>query len=129
MDWETVTLDSSRQGKTTAFASIGFGRITLNSAACSLIKNFTDYKYAQILKAYKNEKLCVGIKLLKDYKENSIKIGKRKFNGDIVENSLNIDNKPLIEDLFGKQGIQNKATRYAVVLDEDDKNILVICVE
>ena len=63
---------------------------------------------------------------MKDCKENSIKIGKRKIKGVIVENSLSIDNKPLMEDLFGIQGTQNKATRYPVVLDDDDKNILVI---
>ena len=126
MNWETVKIDSSRQGKNTAYASIGFGRIVLNSAACGLIENFPEYKYVQILKARKDGKLCVGIKLLKDYKENSIKIGKRKIKGVIVENSLSIDNKPLMEDLFGIQGTQNKATRYPVILDDDDKNILVI---
>ena len=126
MNWETVKIDSSRQGKNTAYASIGFGSIVLNSAACGLIENFPEYKYVQILKARKDGKLCVGIKLLKDYKENSIKIGKRKSKGVIVENSLSIVNKPLMEDLFGIQGTQNKATRYPVILDDDDKNILVI---
>lgn len=126
MNWETVKIDGNRQGKNTAYASIGFGRIVLNSAACSLIDNFNDYKYAQILKARKDGKLCVGIKLLKDCKENSIKIGKRKIKGVIVEKSLSLDNKSLMEDLFGIQGTQNKATRYSVVLDDEDKNILVI---
>ena len=126
MNWETVKIDSSRQGKNTAYASIGFGRIVLNSAACELVDNFSEYKYVQILKARKDGKLCVGIKLLKDCKENSIKIGKRKIKGAIVEKSLSIDNKPLMEDLFGIQGTQNKATRYPVVLDDDDKSILVI---
>lgn len=127
MNWETIKIDSSRQGRNTAYASIGFGRIVLNSAACGLVENFTEYKYVQILKARKDGKLCVGIRLLKDYKENSIKIGKRKVKGVVVENSLSIDNKSLMEDLFGIQGTQNKSTRYPIVLDDDEKNILVIC--
>ena len=126
MNWETIKIDSSRQGRNTAYASIGFGRIVLNSAACGLVENFTEYKYVQILKARKDGKLCVGIRLLKDYKENSIKIGKRKVKGVVVENSLSIDNKSLMEDLFGLQGTQNKSTRYPIVLDDDEKNILVI---
>ena len=126
MNWETIKIDSSRQGRNTAYASIGFGRIVLNSAACGLVENFTEYKYVQILKARKDGKLCVGIRLLKDYKENSIKIGKRKVKGVVVENSLSIDNKSLMEDLFGIQGTQNKSTRYPIVLDGDEKNILVI---
>ncbi len=126
MNWETIKIDSSRQGRNTAYASIGFGRIVLNSAACGLVENFTEYKYVQILKARKDGKLCVGIRLLKDYKENSIKIGKRKVKGVVVENSLSIDNKSLMEDLFGIQGTQNKSTRYPIVLDDDEKNILVI---
>lgn len=127
MNWETIKIDSSRQGRNTAYASIGFGRIVLNSAACGLVENFTEYKFVQILKARKDGKLCVGIRLLKDYKENSIKIGKRKVKGMVVENSLSIDNKSLMEDLFGIQGTQNKSTRYPIVLDDDEKNILVIC--
>ena len=126
MNWETIKIDSSRQGRNTAYASIGFGRIVLNSAACGLVENFTEYKYVQIFKARKDGKLCVGIRLLKDYKENSIKIGKRKVKGVVVENSLSIDNKSLMEDLFGIQGTQNKSTRYPIVLDDDEKNILVI---
>ena len=31
-----------------------------------------------------------------------------------------------MEDIFGIQGTQNKVTRYSVLLDSDDKNILVI---
>ena len=126
MNWETIKIDSSRQGRNTAYASIGFGRIVLNSAACGLVENFTEYKYVQILKARKDGKLCVGIRLLKDYKENSIKIGKRKVKGVVVENSLSIDNKSLMGDLFGIQGTQNKSSRYPIVLDDDEKNILVI---
>ena len=77
----------------------------------------------------KDGKLCVGIKLLKDFQQDSIKISKRKINGEIIENSASIDNKLLMEEVFGIQGTQNKVTRYSVLLDDEDKNLLVIYVD
>lgn len=126
MNWETVKIKNDKRGRNTAFASIGFGAIVFNAAACDLVENFNEFKYAKILRARKNGKLCVGVKLLKDYEEDSIKINKRKFKGEVVEKSLSINNKLLMEDIFGIQGTQNKVTRYSVLLDSDDKNILVI---
>ncbi len=129
MIWETVKIKNDKKGRNTAFASIGFGRIVLNTAACDLIEDFGAYKYVQILKGIKDGKLCVGLKLLKDCQENSIKISRRKSNGEIIEKSLSVDNKMLMEEIFGIRGTQNKVTRYSVLLDNDNKNILVIYVD
>ncbi len=126
MAWEVVKIDSSRQGKNTAYVSVGFGRLALSSAACDLIKDFNEYKYAQLLKDRKEGKLLIGIKLYKEFEANTIKIGKRKFKGTVIEKSLLIDNKRIIEDLFGIQGAQNKSTRYPIILDENDKTLLII---
>ena len=90
------------------------------------MEDINDYKYAEILRGEKDGKLCIGVKLLREYNENAIKIGKRKCNGKIVEQSLSIDNKNVIGEAFGIQGTQNKATRYSVNLDENEKNIFVI---
>ena len=126
MNWETVKISSTSRGKTSAYASVGFGRITLNYGACALVDDYPKYKYAQILRAKKDGKLCIGIKLLEESAENTIRISKRKVKGQLIEYSGSIDSKPLVEELFGIEGSQHKATRHSVVLDDSDKTILVI---
>ena len=126
MNWETVKISSKSRGKTSAYASVGFGRISLSYGACALVEDFPKYKYAQILRARKDGKLCIGIRLLVESAENTIRISKRKIKGELIEYSGSIDSKPLVEELFGIEGAQNKATRHSVVLDDTEKNILVI---
>ena len=126
MNWETIKISSKSRGKTSAYASVGFGRISLSYGACALVDDFPKYKYAQILRARKDGKLCIGIRLLEESAENTIRISKRKIKGELIEYSGSIDSKPLVEELFGIEGAQNKATRHSVVLDDSEKNILVI---
>ena len=57
MIWKTVKITNDKKGKTTPYASVGFGRITLNTAACELIENYEDYQYAELLTGYENNKL------------------------------------------------------------------------
>lgn len=128
MDWKIIKV-SNTKSKDDACASIGFGRITMSSAACKLISNLNDYKYVVLMKAYDNKKLKVGIKLLKQKEENAIKISKRKNKGEIVENSMTIDNKTAIHEIFGIQGTQNKVTKYPVELSDEDSTLLIINVE
>ena len=126
MNWETVKISSRSRGKTSAYASIGFGRINLSYGACALVEDFPKFKYVQILRGKKDGKLCIGIKLLEESGENTVRLSKRKIKGKIVEYSGSIDSKPLVEELFGMEGNAKKATRRSVVLDDTDKNILVI---
>lgn len=126
MQWETVKITSDRRGKTTPFASVGFGRLSLNSAACELIDDFDSYQYAELLKGRDSDnKLCVGIRLLKENSANSIKISKRIYKGEVTK-SFAIDNKPIMEALFGISGVQQKITRYTVLKDKSANNILMI---
>lgn len=126
MNWETVKISSRSRGKTSAYASIGFGRINLSYGACVLVKDFPKFKYAQILRGKKEGKLCIGIKLLEESGENTIRLSKRKVKGKVVEYSGSIDSKPLVEELFGMEGNAKKVTRRSIVLDDVDKSILVI---
>ena len=43
MNWETIKISSTSRGKTSAYASVGFGRITLNYGACALINDYPKY--------------------------------------------------------------------------------------
>lgn len=129
MKWETIKISNNNKGKENAYASIGFGRITMSSASCRLIERLNDYEYVMLMKATDNKKLKVGVKLLKQKEENTIRIGKRKNKGEIVENSLIIDNKNVMKEIFGIQGTQNKVTNYSVELSPEDKTLLIINVE
>ncbi len=126
MDWKVVKIrtNKTREGKPSA--SVGIGRISLNSVACDLIDGFEKYTHAIFMEARKDNKICIGIKFLTEKKENSIKINKRKYNGEVVKNSCNFNNKTLAKDLFGIQGTNKTLKAYDVALDEEDKNILVI---
>ena len=110
MAWELVKINNNKSGKYSAYASIGFGSIVLSSAACDLVENVGKYKYVQLYKTRQGGGLRVGIKLMENCAENTIKV----------------TNKPLMEEIFGIQGTQNKATRYSVKLDEQDHTMLVI---
>lgn len=126
MKWEVVKISGDKTGKNAPYASVGFGRVVLSSSACQLIDNFGKYKYAVFMKSRKNGALCIGLRFYEDYQENSLKIARRKYGEDIVTNSCSLDNKPLVEELFGVQGTNKKTVRYPVTVDDDDKNILVI---
>ena len=126
MAWELVKINNNKSGKYSAYASIGFGSIELSSAACDLVENVGKYKYVQLYKTRQGGGLRVGIKLMENCAENTIKVTKRKVKGEVMEKSVCINNKPLMEEIFGIQGTQNKATRYSVKLDEQDHTMLVI---
>lgn len=81
------------------------------------------------MKAIDNKKLKVGVRLLKQKEDNAIKIGKRKSKGEIVENSMIIDNKIAMKEIFGIQGTQNKVTKYSVELSDEEESLLIINVE
>ena len=128
MNWETVELSKPTR-KTEAFASVGRNAISLSGGACSLLADYPKYSFVQILRGTKNGKKVLGIRLLTQDEKNCLKLKKRKANNEIVAFSGIIYNKPIMEELFGIVGVQNKVTTYPVSLDEDEKNILIIHIE
>ena len=128
MNWETVKIKNDRKGRTMPYASVGFGRLSLSSAACELIDNYGDYSYVELLKAVFNNETLIGIRFLKENEKtmNSLPIKRRKFKDGTVIGGIDICNKGTMADLFGPAGTQNKATRYSVKRDPDEDNILVV---
>lgn len=125
MNWETVKIYGQQKGRNTPYASIGRGKISLSAAATELIENNEKYTYVKLLKATQNKKTYIGIQFFKEYVADSIKIKRKEINGRQIT-GMTIENKGVIEDLFGSDGIQKGTSRYSVKLDDDDKNILVI---
>lgn len=125
MEWSIVKITSDKKGRNTPFASIGFGKIALSAAACELIENYEEYPYVELLRGKKNNKLCIGVRFLKSSTQDCIKVKRKIIDGKIIS-GVTIENKNIVEELFGITGTARKATRYNVEKDRDDDKILII---
>lgn len=128
MNWETVEINKPKR-KTEAFVSVGRNSIALSGGACQLIKDFPRYAYAQIMRGQIDGKKVLGIRLCENNEKNSLRIIKRKVNNEIIAYSGSLNSKPVMEELFGIIGTQNKVTNYSITLDLDEKNVLIIHLE
>lgn len=128
MQWETVKIKNDRKGRTMPYASVGFGRLSLSSAACELIDNFEKYAYVELLKATVNNETLIGVRFLQESEKtlNSLPIKRRKLKDGTAIGGIDICNKGTIGELFGPTGTQNKAVRFGVKKDPDEDNILII---
>ena len=122
MEWQIVKVNETK-GRSVPFASIGRGRIEFSAAACDLVHDKGDYKYAQILKGKENGKTVIGVKFYEEYTDECIRI-KRKTSSGVEIKGMTVANKGVIEELFGKDGSNDGMVRYKVELVDD--NILKI---
>ena len=130
MEWETVKISINVRRQTQAFATVGYGRIVLSFGACSLLKEFPKYRYVQLMRGVQYGKKVLGIRLLENDGEDCLRLAKRKENNEVIAFSGYIDNKPVVREIFGEEiGMQNKATRYPVTVDDIERNILVLHLE
>ena len=130
MEWELVKIENNKKGRGTPYASVGFGRLSLSAAACELLDNFDKYSFVELLKGKKNNKMCIGVRFLKESErtQDSLPIKRKNVDGKVVKGA-DIANKKIMEDLFGINGSANKSTRFAVEKDKDMDNILVVFAE
>ena len=129
MSWEVVKIPTSSRGRTSPFASVGFGRLSLSAAACELIDNYEEYTYVQLLKNRVNNRLCIGVRFLKEASPDSIKISRKKVKNGKYVGGIEISNSKVLESIFGLAATAKKATRYDVKKDESYKNFVVIFAE
>ena len=111
--WESVDIKQSSHSSGEKFASIGQGRISLSSAACSLLDNIYSYEWVNILQGKDGNKVVmIGLRFTKTKEKNSLRALRRKYKGQIVEGN-NINSKPLIKKFFGETK-ETSTSRYAV---------------
>ena len=122
MEWEVVRINET-SGKNVPFVSIGRGQLDFNAAACKLIGDEGQYKYARILKGKENGKTVIGVKFLMDADSDTILVKRKVQNGKIIQ-GMTVVNKGIIEELFGKDGSNDGMVRHKVELM--DGNILKI---
>ena len=125
MKWQIVNIPKSFRGKTAAFASVGHGRITLSSGACKLIDNYEKYKYLEFLKCKNKFNEYIGVRFTNYCTADSIPISRKKINGTYISN-ISVNNKSIIEELFGVMGSAKKTTRLVVEKDNDCEDILMM---
>ena len=125
MYWETVKIYSEQKGRNTPYASIGYGRISFNAAACDLVPEQEKYFYARLLRAMQGKQQFIGVQLLENYEENTIRINRKKIKGKEIT-GFSIENKLVITNLFGQDGENRKTTRYNVKVENNNPTILII---
>ena len=127
MNWEVVTIRNEAKGRTSPYASVGFGRLGLSVGACKLIDDYQSYSYAEFLRGKKDGKLCIGVRFLKasERTDNALPLKQKAMKGQRV-GGFEIASKGTLEDLFGPAASAKKSTRYNVTLDADDPNVLII---
>lgn len=128
MKWETVEITKPRR-KSEAFVSVGRSSIIFSGGACCLIKGYPKYGYAQIMRGQKDGKKVLGIRFLENNEKNSLVVNKRKDKGEPIAYSGSLHSKPVMEELFGIIGTQNKVTNYPAGLDDEEDNVLIIYLE
>ena len=136
MDWEVVKVrDSLRNSARIAsrsipYASVGFGRIALNTAACELIDNYEQCKFVELLRGRHKNKACVGVRFLSplETSPDAMPVRRRTRNGEPT-GGVDIHGKRIMEELFGPAASASKSTRYSVEKDNRNDNVLIIFAE
>ena len=133
MKWEVVKVQSNertRVGRSVPYVSVGFGRIALNTAACALIDNYEQYQYAELLKGRQRNKLCIGVRFLREEEKtpHALRLRRRLREG-VPAGGFDIHGNQIMEELFCPAASASKSTRYNVAKDDDSDNILIIFAE
>lgn len=128
MSWEVVKIPIKSKGRTSPYASVGFGRLSLSVAACELIEDYDKFAYVQLMKNRINNRLCIGVRFLRESESDSIKITRKTSKGKTI-GGIDISNSKVLEGLFGLAANAKKATRYDVKKDDTFDNFLIIFTE
>ena len=125
MAWEVVKVDNSKMVKGSPRATVGYGRISLNVAACNLLHNIENYKFAELLMDKSKRPTEYGIKFLLVNTQDSIAIKRKVVKGKIV-GGIEIPSMEHVGKLFGEEGRNKFSTHYSVTLDETEHDIVVL---
>ena len=128
MEWKVVKIENDTKGRTSPYASIGYGRISLSAAACRMIENYEQYEYVELLQGKRNGKTCVGVRFVSEQTNDSLHVSKRKSKDKAGNPIAGVDiaNKGTLEKRFGPAASGTKAERYNVEKDKESENILII---
>ncbi len=125
MAWEVVKVDDSKVVRGIPRATVGYGRISLNVAACNLIENFENYKFAELLVDKSKRPTEYGVRFLKENTQDSISIKRKEVKGKIV-GGVDIASVEHLGKLFGEEGKSRFSTHYSVSVDKSEPTILVL---
>lgn len=118
IEWNVVKIDQT-SGKNVPFVSIGRGQMDFNAAACKLINDEGQYKFAKVFTGKENGKTVVAVRFLCEAELDTIAIKRKNHDGKIIQ-GMTLANKGLIMKLFGKDGTNEGMNRRKVELLQDD---------
>ena len=119
MEWTVVEI-APTSGKNVAFVSIGRGRLEFSAAACDLVGDKGQYKFARLFTGKEKGKTSVAVKFLQEAESNTIAIQRKKQKDGSSINGMTVVNKGVISKLFGKNGDNDGMVRYGVEKIGDD---------
>lgn len=125
MAWEVVKVDDSKVVRGIPRATVGYGRISLNVAACNLLHNFESYKFAELLMDKSKRPTEYGIKFLVANTQDSIAIKRKVIKGKVV-GGIEVASMEHVGKLFGEEGRNKFSTHYSVTLDKTEQDIVVL---
>ena len=136
MDWEVVKIRGPLRNagrwnsRGTPYASVGFGRLSLNTAACELIDMFEQAKNVELLRGRHKNKACVGVRFLSPLETSPDMLPiRRRIRDGVASGGVDIHGKRIMEELFGPAASATKTTRYSVEKDNQNSNILIVFAE
>lgn len=127
MKWNVIEKTARGPRKTDAFASVGRNQLNISSGAVARIKDYKNYKHAEIMRALEGNDVYIGIRLLLEPTPNSLPIRRKKGADGKEINGITISDKITLSKAFGTQIAQKKGfTRYDLMRDKNTPNILMI---
>lgn len=121
MKWQVVSVKNKSTEKI-PFINVGQDRLFFNEIACELIQDVGQYKYVQFLKGEEDGKEVIAAKFLCFYDENAIDIVRETQNGRST--GITINNKDMIDELFGDTLTAENIVQYKVELYGNDMLII-----
>ena len=126
MDWEIVKIPMMSRGRTVPYASVGYGRLSLNVAACELVDDYETFSYVLLRKNRAKNSVCVGVQFLKEFVPDAIQLSRKKIKHGKKVGGIELSNRTVLESLFGTIAAGKQATRYNVKKDETFENFVVV---
>ena len=123
MNWIPVEVRSTEHPRTAPSASVGYGRIELNKAACELVDDIGRYPFVELLLDADSNRSA--LRLLSSSTTKSISM-RPKISGGKRTGGVSIASKAHMRELFGDEGVQRRTTHYAVTLDSQQSPLLVL---
>ena len=123
MAWEVVRVSSRRDYNGTPKARVARGSIHFNGAAINLVGKNVYGGFAELMMDLEDGR--IGVHFLEEKTDDAIAVHQSKSKGKPGRGVI-ITSRAHMRELFGEEGVSGASTKYAVSLDPDERDVLVL---